>query len=249
MKIRIYCWHSEEEWMKILIVKTVSKGLDAKITYNVQGIGLGTELVKLGHQVALVYFAEDGKDKEDVILVGDKELKIYHISGKDILKSAIYNKKLFELCEQYDIIQPSEYDQVTSWAIYKRFPQKTIIYHGPYESEFTKKHNLYVRVFDALFLHRAGYKNAPMITKSVLAESYVRKKGFENVVTLGVGFNSAYIDIEENETEIITKLRDEKNDKRYFLYVGAISERKNVKFLLNILDNLVNKKIKKILRY
>ena len=103
--------------MKVLIVKTVSKGLDKKITYNVQGIGLGTELVRLGHQVALVYFAEDGKDRTQTVEVDDKEMLIYHISGREFLKSALYNCKLYELCKEYDIIQASEYDQYTTWNI------------------------------------------------------------------------------------------------------------------------------------
>lgn len=234
--------------MKILIVKTVSKGLDEKITYNVQGIGLGTELVRLGHQVALVYFAEDGNDRTQTIAVGDKELLIYHISGREFLKSALYNNKLYELCEEYDIIQASEYDQYTTWNIYKHFPQKTIIYHGPYDSEFTKKHNYYVKVFDALFLNRRHYKNAHVITKSKLAEKYLRNKGFQNVKTLGVGFNPEYIDCEESSTPaIVQDIKKAKNSRKYLLYVGAISERKNVKFLLKIVNELKEKNIDAVL--
>ena len=236
--------------MKILIVKTVSKGLDKKITYNVQGIGLGTEFVRLGHQVALVYFAEDGKDRTQTIAVDDKELLIYHISGKEFLKSALYNHKLYELCEEYDIIQASEYDQYTTWNIYKHFPQKTIIYHGPYNSEYTKKHNYYVRVFDIFFLNRKHYKDAHVITKSKLAERYLRNKGFRNVKTLGVGFNPEYIDIncEESSIPIVVKnLKNAKNNSKYLLYVGAISERKNVKFLLEIVHALKEKNEKVVL--
>ena len=48
--------------MKILIVRTIALEYDHKVkTYNTQGIGLATELSRLGHECALVYYAKKGK--------------------------------------------------------------------------------------------------------------------------------------------------------------------------------------------
>ena len=47
--------------MKILLVRTIAIEEDCSIsTYNNQGIGLASELIKLGHQCDLVYYAKKG---------------------------------------------------------------------------------------------------------------------------------------------------------------------------------------------
>lgn len=81
-----------------------------------------------------------------------------------------------------------------------------------------------------------------VISKSYLAENYLRKKGFKNIVTLGVGLNISYIDRPIKEEEIpekINKLKNDKGNKKYILYVGAISKRKNFKFIIEVLKKLV----------
>ncbi len=169
------------------------------------------------------------------------KIKVYHIEGKNFIGNAIYNKELYNICEQYDIIQSSDYDQIASWNIYRKFPEKTIIYHGPYKSKYTKKYNIRSKIFDIFFLHRYNYKKAHIITKSKLAEGYLRKKGFKNITTAGVGLNPYYL---EQNVEIIpekiSNLQKHKGKNKYILYVGAISKRKNFKFMLQIMNEIVN---------
>lgn len=66
-----------------------------------------------------------------------------------------------------------------------------IIYHGPYSSKFTKGYNLKCKISDFIYLFNKDYKNTPCIAKSKLAEEFLRKKGFENVNTIGVGLDNA----------------------------------------------------------
>lgn len=233
--------------MKILLVRTIAIEEDCSIsTYNNQGIGLATELSKLGHECGLVYYAKKGKGFKEIIERDGVKLTVYHIEGKNLVWNAIYNKELYDICNQYDIIQTSECDQICSWLLYKKYPQKTIIYHGPYKSKYTKKYNLRSKVFDFIFLHRAKFIEAPVITKSYLAEKYLRKKGFKNVTTLGVGLNPYNLEqkIEEIPNKIKNVIDNKKNDK-YILYIGAISKRKNLKFVLKILNKIVNEKCHK----
>lgn len=230
--------------MKILLVRTIAieEDLHQEI-YNNQGVGLATELTKLGNECGLVYYAKRGRQKEEIIKSNGVFIKVYHIEGKNFIWNAIYDSYLYDICEKYDIIQTSECDQICSWEIYKRYPEKTLIYHGPYRSKFTKKYNIRSKVFDILFSWRDGFKNVPVITKSYLAETYLRNKGFVNITTLGVGLNPCLL---EQKIHMIPpkieKVIMEKENKKYILYVGAISKRKNIIFLLKVMNDLVNQK-------
>lgn len=235
--------------MKILIVRTIAIEEDLKQkTYNNQGIGLATELAKLGNECGLVYFAKKGNQRDECFASEGIRLQIYHIEGKSIVWNALYNTKLYEICRNYDIIQTSECDQIASWQIYKRFPEKTVIYHGPYSSEFTWKYNLRSKVFDLFFSWRNDFKHATVIAKSELAEKYLQKKGFSNIKVLGVGLNPSMLEkpcsFLPNDIE---KLIKGKGNDKYLLYIGAISKRKNLMFILEIFNNLIN--IKKHTNY
>lgn len=235
--------------MKILLVRTIAIECDCSVkTYNIQGIGLATELSRLGHECGLVYYAKKGKGYTETIESDGFQIKVYHVEGINLVWNAIYNKELYKICEQYDIIQTSECDQIASWSLYKRFPEKTIIYHGPYKSKYTKKYNLRSKVFDTIFLNKANFKKVPVITKSKLAEEYLLNKGFKDVTTLGVGLNPYFLEQEIAEIpEKLINLQKEKNSSKYILYIGAISKRKNFKFVLKILNDIVN--IKKLKNY
>lgn len=233
--------------MKILLIRTIAIEEDLSVsTYNNQEVGLATELVKRGNECGIVYYAKRGNGYEETIERDGAKIKIYHIEGKNFIWNAIYDKKIYDICEKYDIIQTSECDQIASWLIYKRFPDKTIIYHGPYKSKYTIKYNLRSKVFDLIFSNKANFKNAHVITKSYLAENYLRKKGFKNVITLGVGLNISNLNhLEKDIPKKIDDVIKEKRDYKYIMFIGAISKRKNFKFMLEILNNIVNEKKQK----
>ena len=227
--------------MKILLVRTIAIEENlGTATYNNQGIGLATALSELGHECGLVYFAKKGNHRTETMLSDGYKLTVYHIERKNLVWNALYNKELFDICKEYDVIQTSECDQICSWQIYKRFPEKTVIYHGPYRSKYTKKYNIRSRFFDLVFTWRNGFRDARVITKSKLAEDYLRAKGFRNIVTLGVGLNPYMLNREiEHVPEKLEKVIHEKGKQKYLLYVGAISQRKNTMFLLRVLKTLV----------
>lgn len=230
--------------MKILIVRTIAIEEDlSQNTYNNQGIGLATQLTKCGNECALVYYAKKGKQREELITSDGMKIKIYHIEGINLAWNAIYSNKLYDICNDYDLIQTSECDQICSWELYKRFPNKTVIYHGPYKSKYTWKYNMRSMVFDLIFSWRKGFKNATVITKSLIAEKYLCDKGFKNIVTLGVGLNP--LQFENKVDKLPSKIESiilNKGNNKYLLYVGAISKRKNLMYLLEVLDILVNEK-------
>ena len=234
--------------MNILIVRMIAVEEDCSDqTYNSQGIGLALELSKLGHKCGLVYYAKRGNAFNEVIERDGYKINVYHIEGFNIFWNAVYNRSIYKLCEVYDIIQASECDQIFSWMLYKKYPNKTLIYHGPYRSKFTWKYNLRASLFDKIFTWRANFRNVYVLTKSYLAENYLRKKKFKNVKTVGVGLNQSYIDRPIDEEKIptsIIELINSKMDRKYILYIGSISKRKNFTFIIDILNKLVKEEKK-----
>lgn len=227
--------------MKILIVRTIAIEEDcSQKTYNNQGIGLATELSKRGHQCGLVYYAKPGNRKIETVVSDGQELVIYHLEGKNIIWNAIYNKEIYDIAAEYDVIQVSECDQIASWLMFARFPDKTLIYHGPYKSRFTVKYNLRSQIFDRIFSWQKNFQSVRVITKSRLSAEYLNKKGFKNTTTLGVGLNPGALEKHGQTNEkLIQKLESEKGVQKYILYVGAISKRKNLTFVIDILEKLV----------
>ena len=62
--------------------------------------------------------------------------------AKKILNNAFFEKKLYDIIKNYDIIQTAEYDQLANIKLRKKLKDKLIIYHGPYASKYTKKYNI-----------------------------------------------------------------------------------------------------------
>lgn len=224
--------------MKILLIRTAAleSSFESK-KYNEQEIGLATSLTKKGHECGIVYYAKKGNGKNEIIESQGVNIKIYHLEGINFLKGAIYEKSIYEICDKYDIIQIYECDKIMSWLLYKRYPQKVILYHGPYEATFTWKHNLYTRIFYKIFAKRANYIEATTLTKSVLAENSLKQKGFKNISTIGVALDDGkFKKIDNTKIHIIKKIKKENIN---LLYVGKLEKRRNIIFLIEILEKLI----------
>ena len=141
----------------------------------------------------------------------------------------------------YDVIQVHEYDQIQSWLIYT-FPagSRVVLYHGPYYSPFNTGYNAKCRVFDHVFLpfSRKARREMPCITKSPLAEAFLRKKGFQNVRSLGVGLDISAFEHEEPDHDKADRMP---RDKINILYVGKLEERRNIRFLLQLVQHLAGR--------
>lgn len=198
--------------------------------YNVQEIGLAKALIKKGHQVGIVFYTKE-EYKEELV----NGIQIYFIPGNSFLNYVIYDKVVYDIAKNYDIIQSSEYNQIMSYLFTKKYPNKTIIYHGPY---FRKKlitilNNM---VFDILFLRKYKKYNPIIMCKSSLALDFVCKKGFTNVSVVGVGLDKSKFD----NSEIYPNMKNiiDKNCIN-LLSIGRVEKLKNTYFLLQVLKELV----------
>lgn len=216
--------------MKILILR--DSPTEVKFNnYNVQELGLARALAKKNHNVGVVFFTK-GNYKEEML----DNVKVYYVPGKKAINHVIFDDIIYDLCEQYDIIQTSEYNQLIAYRVTERFPNKTVTYHGP----FFKKSILSIGnnvLYDIVYLRKFLKLNPTMITKSYLAEDFLRKKGFKDVKTLGVGLNKDSIDDGEHVNK---EFIDNYNKKDInLLCVANVIPIKNILFLLKVLNELV----------
>ena len=230
--------------MKYNLVKKLKRGKSLKIliismfpnkvninTYNKQEIGLAKSLIKNGNICDIVYYNGEEQDKVEEYKFGDNlKFNIYWLKGKDFFGNAIYNKKIFDLIKNYDVIQSSEYNQILNSKIYRKIKDKLVIYHGPYHNDFSYKDNIKEYIFDIyISIFHRKYKNVHLIAKSKLSEDFLKKKGYKNVKKIGVGIDKERLIRTDNlEQHEIVNIKE-----KIVLYIGQIQKRRNVDFIIN----------------
>lgn len=231
--------------MKILIIRCFPQYMEVKnASYNIQEIGLARALVKKGHQCDIVFWT-DKEEKEVQVDVDEKNsITVFYRQSKVFLKNAFFD--IDDLIKKYDIIEPSEYNQLAAWKLSKKYPDKTVIYHGPYYCEFNKRYNAMCKVFDKIVLPAYKKNGTTFLVKSNLANDFLTFKGIksENVTTVGVGIDlDAFKQSDTNEIpDEIKEIQNIKADIK-LLYIGKIEERRNIPFLFDILNELKNRNV------
>ena len=218
--------------MKILIIRSFPTEIDI-YKYNVQEIGLARSLVDKGNQCGIVLFTNSENRTEKYVLASGKEITLYYRHGKNVLWQGFYNyKAILDIASSYDAIQVNEYNQLLSYYMAKNCAKPCVIYHGPYYNPNDLKYNFLTKIFDSLFLRKYINIDVRVLTKSILAEDFLKKKGFKSVKTVGVG-----LDIERLEN-VSTVGVDIARDYHELLYVGEVSRRRNTIFLLDVLSRI-----------
>lgn len=207
-------------------------------TYNIQEIGLAKALIRKGHSCDIVFWAKDSEKVVDYTFDNDKHITVYYRKGINLLKNAVYNH-IEDLIENYDVIQPCEYNQLQSWLLAKRHPDKTVIYHGPYYSDFNKGYNTMCAFMDKLVLKTYIKNNTPFIVKSRLAEKFLRRKGITNITVAGVGvdLDAFRVNSVDKIPEAVNKIENIKADIK-LLYIGRLEKRRNIPFLFDVLKGV-----------
>lgn len=220
--------------MKILIIRTFPDILNLK-SYNVQEVGLAKALVKKGHRCDIVLY--NGKEKDWIqeykFVCEGKELqfKIYWMHGIGFLKNG-FMPSVKKIISEYDVIQVHEYDQIFSWQLYTKQKKPTIVYHGPYYDAFAKGYNLKCKIFDTIFLPLRKVADVVTVTKSKLATEFLKERGFQQIITAGVGINLDNFGVNPKEYPV------QQSKKKNLLYVGKLEERRNIYFLIDVFREL-----------
>lgn len=224
--------------MKILIFRTNGDIINIA-NYNSQEIGLAKALVDAGHICDIAFFNGKNPSKIEEIRYRDNTIKIYWEHGFSIAGNGIF-PKANRFFSEYDVIQLSEYDQLTSiyYMYFSSFKGKSILYHGPYYSDFKKKYNMKCRVVDCIPVSKKLKAQVPCAVKSFFAQKFLVQKGYKNITVTGVGLDTEKFDkrapIEEKTQSIINSM----SDSRIMLYIGQIEPRRNIKFLIHVVDKI-----------
>lgn len=231
--------------MKILIIRCFPQYMEVEnASYNIQEIGLARALVKKGHQCDIVFWTDKEEKEVHIDVDGKTDITVFYRQSKVFLKNAFFD--IDDLIKKYDIIEPSEYNQLAAWKLSKKYPDKTVIYHGPYYCEFNKRYNAMCKVFDKIVLPAYKKNGTTFLVKSDLANDFLTSKGIksENVTTVGVGIDlDAFKQSDINEIpDEIKEIQNIKADIK-LLYIGKIEERRNIPFLFDILNELKNRNV------
>lgn len=232
--------------MKILVIRNYPSYMGVKDnTYNIQEIGLAKALVRMGNECDVLFWTDRMEENIDMPLPNGKKIRIFYRKGFTLLKNTIF-RGCNDLFDQYDILQPCEYNQIQSWLLARKEPQKTIIYHGPYYSAFNKRYNMMCKFFDLIFLNKYLKIGTPFLVKSDLAKEYLISKGISenNVCVVGVGIDSEMLSSSSSrcEEEVYVKMKDDKESLK-LLYIGRIEERRNIPYIFQVLQKLLSKNI------
>lgn len=228
--------------MKILIIRTFPYELNIN-SYNCQELGLAKALIRKGHQCDIVLFTAKNEDYEDIIKCDDTNvIHIFYMKARNFLNNGLFGKKIFKIIKEYDMIQCSEYDQIFNRKI-EKYAKHMVIYHGPYASKYTKGYNKKCMLSDFIYLFHRQYKKTMCIAKSSLAEEFLRKKGFYNVKTVGVGIDLEKLNLDTEINLKIKELEDKKKTEnlQYLLHIGRLVEDKNTLFLVDLYNKIHNK--------
>jgi len=229
--------------MKILLLKTSSGYVDVtKSTYNLQEIGLARAFNKKGHKCDVVYWGGKEEKVVEIKYDTDKYFKVYYLKALDFLKNGIYGKSLIELAKNYDIVHSGGYDQIQSWILASKIPEKLVIYHGTYYSDFNVNYNRKCKVFDKFFLPRYKKNKIYFDTKSNLSAEFLKERGIENVTSVGVGIDLEQLQAKKMiESELSQKIQSEKEKgTKYLTYIGRIEPRRNITFLIELFKKISN---------
>lgn len=227
--------------MRILIIRNFPSYMDVRNnTYNIQEVGLAKALVRKGHQCDVLFWTQGIEESAKIDVDDVGSITIFYKKGFTKLKNTVFLgcEKMFE---QYDILQPCEYNQIESWLLAKEYPNKTVVYHGPYYSVFNKRYNLMCSIFDFFCVKRYIKLGTRFIAKSSLAGSFLESKGINkaNIKSIGVGIDAQMLATSADTTIPFYSRMKEKPDVLKILYIGRFEKRRNIPFIMDVFSEVL----------
>ncbi|WP_026510173.1 glycosyltransferase family 4 protein [Butyrivibrio sp. LC3010] len=226
--------------MRVLIFRTNGNIVNLK-TYNLQEIGIAKALISKGIECDVMYYGGNAPTHEDIIQYEDSHIRVIWAKGFSIAGNGFF-PNVGEILKEYDIIQVCEYDQLFSryLAFFSKYKKRVCMTHGPYYNVTNRKYNLKIKLIDRLWIPRKAKENIWMFAKSNYAKEFLSERGFKKIAVTGVGLDIKRFD--GNETakkgKVVKDLEEFKQNDRLLLYIGQISERRNIIFLLNTFKEL-----------
>lgn len=229
---------------KIAIFRTSSHPLDIN-NYNVQEIGLANGLLNQGISVDIYSRFTNIKNQNILKRLKNDYIKLIPIKGLT-LKGCIIDFSLKQkiLNNKYDIVQVHEDSQIMTPLILKYANNngiKTVLYQGMYKKYVGYK-AIIQKVFNLFFLKMIRNNCDFIFAKTNAAQEYLINEGFtKNIYILPVGLN---YNIKYKSLDCIDEVKDFKSRFDYLLlYLGILERRRNISFLIDVLNILRNENI------
>lgn len=229
---------------KVIYFKNFAKKIDTDF-YNSQEIGMGKAFVDHGVSCDIISYIDrksflEQKESNGKIIYekGTAKMRLYYYPAFCIFSNALYFRLLNrKLLNSYDLIITTEYHQIMSALLAFLCPEKTILYHGPYQDNQKK---VIQWIYDLFFLPLLKRRLNYSFVKSNFAKNYLVAKGMRNIYTIGVGLNPEVFHSDSGEP-LEGKIYCLPEGVKRLLYVGTIDERKNVEFLVRLAKALSRK--------
>ncbi len=225
---------------RILLVRSTHGDLDIK-GYNVQQLGLGKAFVDLGYNYDFITFKRDKTKCIETVFYEKNGIKARCIEKPRtrILRWGI-NKEICQkfFLSQYDLIICQEYYQLQSYLMARNSPN-VVLYSGPYYNMFLPK--FISPFYDFLIGPKLNKLVKVIFVKSVLAKEFLEKKGYRGLMNVGVALDTSRfdnVDIAPDTQKLVSYMQE----NECILYVGALSDRKNYPFMLELYAKLLEKR-------
>ncbi len=225
---------------RILLVRSTPNDIDIK-GYNVQQVGLGKAFVDLGYNYDFITFKKESKQCREYLLYENNGCQARCIEKSRVrffrwgINIEITKK---EFLDQYDLIICQEYYQLESYLI-SRNSSNVVLYSGPYYNMFMPR--WLSPIYDRIIGPKLNRNVRKVFVKSILAEQFLSSKGYSNIENIGVALDTNRFEDNSEIIEDTRKLVKFMKENRCILYVGALSDRKNYPFLLDIYKELIKK--------
>ncbi|GAB1766406.1 glycosyltransferase family 4 protein [Priestia megaterium] len=222
---------------RILIVRNFASEVNLT-SYNLQEVGLGKAFVDKGYDCDIIYYTKDKSSSQIVYELHERKLTIKWTKAIKFMSNSIYPSILRKkLLNKYKLIISTEYNQVMTFLLSILCGEKLCLYHGPYKDNGNK---FIQKTYDLVATPIIRKKTSKVFVKSELAKSFLSRKGFENLETIGVGLDIDNLEKNTNENVLqdITRAQGQN-----LLYVGVLEDRRNIEFLLNVVARCVRQNI------
>ncbi len=224
---------------RILLIRATPGDLDIK-AYNVQQLGLGKAFCHLGYDYDFITFKKKAPREEFVFYQENGcQAKCIEMPRKRFFRWGI-NRDIArpDFLSQYDMIICQEYYQYQTYLMSCN-SDKVSMYSGPYYNLFFPK--ILSPIFDFLYTKKINKQVRHKFVKSVLAYDFLKRKGYTGLENVGVALDTARFDKEDTIKPETQKLIDYMKANKCILYVGALSDRKNYPFLLQVYEKALER--------
>ena len=207
--------------------------------YNTQEIGIGKAFCRLGYDYDHICFRKNNQRNYVFYEYNGCKARYIELPRMRFFRMG-FNKALLdkEFLNNYDIIICREYYQIMSYLISQKHSNVSL-YSGPYWNMFMLKFTS--PIYDWLFTKSINRNMKSKFVKSDLAKIFLEKKGYTNVINVGVGLDMEKFE-DKSEIEPSTQaIVDYMTNFPCILFVGTICDNKNFPLLLDTYKLILNK--------